>query len=186
MTILRQKYQQEIIPELQKKLKLANVFAVPKLEKIVLNIGVAQPQDPRARSQVIDNVVQQLALITGQKPVVTTAKKSIANFKLRAGDPMGVKVTLRGDRMWHFLEKLISIALPRVKDFRGIPINAFDGQGNYALGIDEQIIFPEINYDKIDSIRSLQVIMVTSAKDNQSAHALLKMLGMPFEKEQAN
>ncbi len=186
MTILRQKYQQEILPKLQKQLSLKNSFAVPRLEKIIINIGIAQPQDPRARGQIIENVAQQVALIAGQKPVITTAKKSIANFKLRAGDPMGVKVTLRGDRMWHFLEKLISIALPRVKDFRGIPANAFDGQGNYALGIDEQIIFPEINYDKIESIRSLQVVMVTSAKDNQSAKELLEMLGMPFEKEQNN
>lgn len=186
MTNLQQHYQQTVLPELKQELKADNIFAVPKLNKIVLNVGIADPQDPRARRQIIDNVAQQLELITGQKPVVTLAKKSIANFKLREGDPLGVKVTLRGDRMWTFLEKLISIALPRVKDFRGISTKAFDGQGNYALGIDEQIIFPEINYDKIDSIRSLQAVMVTSTKDDEAARMLLSLLGLPFEKEESN
>ena len=180
---LRNYYNKTVAEKLQKDLKLDSSFEVPKLEKIILNIGVSDPQDPRQRKRVIDNMVEQFEVISGQKPMITVAKKSIAGFKLRAGDPLGVKVTLRGNRMWGFMEKLIAVALPRVKDFRGIPKTAFDGQGNYALGIEEQIVFPEIEYDKIEGIRSLQAIIVTSTKKDEEAFKLLEALGMPFEKE---
>ncbi len=185
MTTLQQHYQQFVLPALQKEFGITNSFAVPRLEKIVLNVGVTQPQDPRARKQVIANVTEQLKVISGQQPVVTLARTSISTFKLRAGDPLGVKVTLRGKYMWEFLNKLISVALPRVKDFRGVSRNAFDGAGNYSLGIDEQIIFPEIKYDAIDSIRSLQAVIVTSARTNEEALKLLELLGMPFTKEES-
>jgi len=181
---LRDYYNKTVANQLKDELKLENVFEVPKLQKIILNIGVANPQDPRQRKLVIANIVEQFEVISGQKPMVTTARKSIAGFKLRAGDPLGVKVTLRGVRMWGFLEKLIGIALPRVKDFRGVSRTAFDGQGNYSMGIEEQIIFPEINYDKIESVRSLQAILVTSAEKDEHALKLLELLGMPFEKEE--
>lgn len=181
---LRDYYNTTIVNNLKKELQLDTVFEVPKLQKIILNIGVADPQDPRQRKQVIMNIVDQFEVISGQKPMVTTARKSIAGFKLRAGDPLGVKVTLRGARMWGFLEKLIGVALPRVKDFRGVSRVAFDGQGNYSMGIEEQIIFPEIDYDKIESIRSLQAVFVTSAKKDEHALKLLELLGMPFEKEE--
>lgn len=180
---LKQHYTDTILPQLAKELKFDNSFAVPRLKKIVLNIGVAHPTDPRARKQVIANIASQFEVISGQKPMVTLAKKSIAGFKLREGDPLGVCVTLRGDRMWGFVEKLISVALPRVKDFRGVSRTAFDGAGNYSMGIEEQIIFPEINYDKIESIRSLQVVFVTSASTNDNAFRLLELLGIPFAKE---
>lgn len=185
MSDLKTTYQQEIVPQLEKEFGINNVFAVPKLEKIVLNIGVTDPQDPRQRKPVIENIVTQFETISGQKPQVTLAKKSIAGFKLREGDPMGVMVTLRGKRMWDFLTKLIGIALPRVKDFRGVSRVAFDGQGNYSLGIEEQIIFPEINYDSIESVRSLQINFVTSADTKEQAYRLLELLGMPFEKEES-
>lgn len=181
---LRDKYSKTVVNQLKDELKLDNVFEVPRLEKIVLNVGVAYPQDPRQRKTVITNIVDQFEVISGQKPMITTARKSIAGFKLRVGDPLGVKVTLRGKRMWGFIEKLIAVALPRVKDFRGVSRTAFDGQGNYSLGIDEQIIFPEVEYDKIESIRSLQIIFVTSSKSNEYAYKLLEALGMPFEKEE--
>lgn len=183
MNRLQEKYQQEIVPQLQKELAVSTVFAVPRLRKVVINIGVTQPQDPRPRAQVINNVVEQFKVITGQKAQITKARQSIAGFKLRAGDPVGVRVTLRGQRMWEFFDKLVSIALPRVKDFQGISRTAFDGQGNYSLGIDEQIIFPEINYDLIDQVRSLQMVIVTDAKDDKKAFRLLELLGMPFAKE---
>lgn len=176
-------YQQTVVPSLQKELKKSSSYSVPRLKKIVVNTGVADPQDPRARKTVIENVAEQFALITGQKAEITVAKKSIANFKLRAGDPLGARVTLRGKRMWQFVEKLISVALPRVKDFRGVSKTAFDGQGNYSLGIEEQIIFPEIDYDTIESVRSLQITFVTTAKTDAEAFALLQKLGMPFVKE---
>ena len=185
MSDLKTTYQQTIMPQLKKEFGIKTVFAVPKLTKLVLNIGVTNPQDPRARKPIIENLVQQFEVISGQKPQVTLAKKSIAGFKLREGDPMGVMVTLRGQRMWDFLTKLISIALPRVKDFRGISRVAFDGQGNYSLGIEEQIIFPEISYDTIESVRSLQINFVTSADTNEKAFRLLELLGMPFEKEES-
>lgn len=181
---LRDYYNNTVAPQLKKDLKLDNIFEVPKLEKIVLNIGVANPTDPRQRKQAIANIVTQFEVITGQKPMITLARKSIAGFKLREGDPLGVKVTLRGKQMWGFIEKLIGVALPRVKDFRGVSRTAFDGQGNYSMGIEEQIIFPEINYDSIESIRSLQAIFVTSTKNDEHTYKLLESLGMPFEKEE--
>lgn len=182
--ILKQKYTSEVITALQKEFKYDNLFAVPKLKKIVVNMGVTDPADPRARKQVIENVVEQFRSITGQHPQVAKAKKSIAGFKLREGDPLGVMVTLRGRNMWEFLQKLIFIALPRVKDFRGVSRKAFDGQGNYSLGLEEQIIFPEVDYDKIDRVRSLQATFVTTAKTNEESFKLLEFLGMPFEKEE--
>lgn len=181
---LRDYYSKTVAQQLKKELKLDNAFEVPKLQKIILNIGVADPQDPRQRKQVIANIVDQFEVISGQKPMITLARKSIANFKLRAGDPLGVKVTLRGQRMWGFLEKLIGVALPRVKDFRGVSRVAFDGQGNYSMGIEEQIIFPEIDYDKIESVRSLQAVFVTSTNSDVQAYKMLELLGMPFEKEE--
>ncbi len=183
MTTLQKKYNSEVHKTLQKEFNIKNTFAVPKITKIVVNTGITDPQDPRARRTVIDNVVAQFAQMTGQQPVVTTATKSISGFKLRAGDPMGVKVTLRGERMWEFLYKLVSVALPRVKDFRGVSRTAFDDNGNYSLGIEEQIIFPEIEYDKIESIRSLQVVICTTAASTDQGRRLLELLGMPFSKE---
>ena len=183
MNRLQQHYTSEIVPQLQKELKMSSVMAVPRIKKIVVNIGVSDPQDPRARKDVIANIVEQFRVITGQQPAVTHAKKAIAGFKLRKGDPLGVMVTLRGERMWQFLDKLISISLPRVKDFQGISRTAFDGQGNYNLGLEEQIVFPEIVYDQIDRVRSLQITFVTSATNNQNSFRLLELLGMPFAKE---
>ncbi|MGD9129469.1 MAG: 50S ribosomal protein L5 [Candidatus Woesebacteria bacterium] len=180
---LKAKYQKEITEALKKEFKYNNSFAVPKIEKIVLNMGVSDPQDPRARKKVMENIVEQFRIIAGQQPQISKAKKAIAGFKLRAGDPLGVMVTLRGKKMWQFLDKLIAIALPRVKDFRGVSRTAFDGQGNYSLGLEEQIVFPEINYDKIERIRSLQVNIVSSTKKDKEALRLLELLGMPFEKE---
>ncbi|NCN51107.1 MAG: 50S ribosomal protein L5 [Candidatus Pacebacteria bacterium] len=185
MSDLKTTYQQELVPQLEKEFGIDNVFAVPHLQKVVLNIGVTNPVDPRARKPILENIVTQFETITGQKPQITLAKKSIAGFKLREGDPMGVMVTLRGQRMWDFVTKLISIALPRVKDFRGVSRVAFDGQGNYSLGIEEQIIFPEINYDSIENVRSLQINFVTTAETDEQAFRLLELLGMPFEKEES-
>lgn len=181
---LQKKYQQEILPTLKKELKVKSNFAVPKLTKIVINMGVTEPKEPRARWQIMDNIVEQFKVITGQKANVTTARKSIASFGLREGDPVGAMVTLRGVRMWEFMDKLISITLPRVKDFQGISRTAFDGQGNYSLGLEEQIVFPEIDYDKIDKIRGLQMTFVTTAQENQGAFRLLELMGMPFAKEE--
>lgn len=183
MNRLQTKYQQEIVPSLKKELGINNVFALPKIQKIVVHMGVVDPQDPRARKQAIDNIVEQFKVITGQTPQVTVARKAISNFKLRAGDPLGVMVTLRGWRMWDFLDKLINITLPRVKDFQGVALDAFDGLGNYSLGLEEQIVFTEIDYDKIERIRGLQINIVTNTKHDQHAKLLLKMLGMPFAKE---
>jgi large subunit ribosomal protein L5 len=184
MNRLKKQYQEEVVAKLKKDLKIANVFSVPKLDKIVLNMGVADfPQNPRNRMKVIDNVVEQFKTITGQQPQVTKAKKSIAGFKLREGEPLGVMVTLRGEKMWEFLDKLIAIALPRVRDFRGVSRTAFDGNGNYNLGINEQIVFPEIVYDNIENIRGLQITLVTNTKSNEQAFALIEALGMPFAKE---
>jgi large subunit ribosomal protein L5 len=184
MNRLKKQYQEEVVAKLKKDLKIANIFSVPKLDKIVLNMGVADfPSNPRNRMKVIDNVVEQFKTITGQHPQVTKAKKSIAGFKLREGEPLGVMVTLRGEKMWEFVDKLISLALPRVRDFRGVSRTAFDGNGNYNLGINEQIVFPEINYDSIENIRGLQITFVTNTKSNDQAFALLEALGMPFAKE---
>ncbi|MEW8976861.1 MAG: 50S ribosomal protein L5 [Symbiobacterium sp.] len=177
MAILKTKYQEEVVPALQKQFNYRNPMQVPRLEKIVINMGVGEAvQNPKA----LDAAVGDIAAITGQRPVITRAKKSIASFKIRTGMPIGCKVTLRGDRMWDFLEKLIYIALPRVRDFRGVSPKAFDGRGNYALGLKEQLIFPEIDYDKVDKIRGMDVIIVTTAKTDEEAKALLAGLGMPF------
>lgn len=179
MNRLKEKYQKEIVPSLMEKFNYKNVMAVPKLEKIVVNIGVG---DATTNSKLLDAAMNDLALITGQKPVPTRAKKAIAGFKLREGQAIGCKVTLRGDRMYNFLDKLISIALPRVRDFRGISPKSFDGRGNYTLGLTEQLIFSEIEYDNVIKIRGMDVVFVTSAKTNEEALELLKGFGMPFKK----
>jgi large subunit ribosomal protein L5 len=183
MNRLKEKYQQEIVEQLKKEFGLTNIFSVPTVKKIVVSMGVSSPTEPRDRKKALENISEQFMIITGQKPVMTVARKAIANFGLRAGDPMGLTVTLRGERMWQFLDKLISIVLPRVKDFRGISKTAFDGRGNYSLGLEEQIVFPEINYDKIERVRGLQVNIVTSANDDQQSLKLLELLGMPFAKD---
>lgn len=176
---LKEKYQNEVINSLMEKFKYESVMEVPKLEKVVINMGLGEGRD---NPKVIESAVKELELISGQKPLVTKAKKSIANFKLREGMSVGSKVTLRGDRMYHFLDKLMNIALPRVRDFRGVSETAFDGRGNYALGIKEQLIFPEIEYDKIDSIKGLDVAIVTTAKTDEEAKVFLKEMGMPFKR----
>jgi large subunit ribosomal protein L5 len=183
MTIDNQTYHKTVLPALQKEFEIKNILAVPRLQKIVLNLGASDPQDPRARKKALENIAEQFSLITGQKPQITLARQSISTFKLRAGDPLGVKVTLRGKKMWQFFQKLVAVALPRVKDFRGVSKTAFDGQGNYSLGLEEQIIFPEIEYDKIERVRSLQATFVTTAPNNEQARRLLELFGMPFEKE---
>jgi large subunit ribosomal protein L5 len=177
MARLFEQYKQEITPKMMEKFAYKNVMQVPKLEKIIINVGVGEAiQNPKA----LDGAVSDMTIITGQKPIITKAKKSIAGFKLREGMPIGCKVTLRGERMYDFLNRLINIVLPRVRDFRGVSPQAFDGRGNYSLGIKEQTIFPEIEYDKIDKIRGLEVIIVTSAKTDEEARELLKSMGMPF------
>ncbi len=186
MNRLKEKYQQTVLKNLMKEFSYKNPHQVTKIEKIVLNIGVAEPADPRAREKIMPLIVKQFEDITGQHPQITKARQAISNFKLRAGDPLGVMVTLRGDLMWEFLDRLISIVLPRVKDFRGVSRTAFDGQGNYSLGIEEQISFPEIEFDQIDRIRPLQVNIITSNKDDKEAFRLLELLGMPFKKEETN
>lgn len=180
MKNIQKKYQKEVIPLLKKELDLKNDLAVPSLEKIVINTGISQEQ---GRQEALKNMAEQLAAITGQNPILTRAKKSIAGFKLRAGDPIGLQVTLRGRRMYDFFEKLVNIALPMVKDFQGTKRNAFDGRGNYSFGLTEQLIFPEVNYDKIDKVRGLQITIVTTAGDDTKARRLLELLGIPFEKE---
>jgi large subunit ribosomal protein L5 len=174
---LKDRYQDEIISAMMKKYGYTSVMQVPRLSKIVLNMGVG---DAKENPKSLEGAVNDLTVISGQKPVVTTAKKSVANFKLRAGMKIGAKVTLRGNRMYEFLDKLISIALPRVRDFRGINPNSFDGRGNFALGVREQLIFPEVDFDKIDKIRGLDVIIVTTAHTDEEARDLLHLLGMPF------
>ncbi len=176
---LKEKYNNEVVNSLMEKFKYESVMEVPKIEKIVINMGLGEGRD---NPKVIESAVKELEIIAGQKPVVTKAKKSIANFKLREGMNVGSKVTLRGDRMYHFLDKLINIALPRVRDFRGVSATAFDGRGNYAIGIKEQLIFPEIEYDKVDSIKGLDIVVVTTAKTDEEAKVFLKELGMPFKK----
>ena len=177
---LKRRYQDEIVPTLMQSLGLDNVMEVPRLRKVVVNIGVGEALD---NAKALDAAVADLTKVTGQKPIVTKARKSIANFKLREGRAIGVKVTLRGERMWSFLDRLINVALPRVRDFRGISPNAFDGRGNYTVGLREQLVFPEIEYDKIDKIRGLEITIVTSAKTDEAGKQLLNMLGMPFRKE---
>jgi len=177
MARLKEKYIKEVIPALQEKFKYKSVMQVPKLEKVVLNMGVGEvKENPKA----IESAVNDLAIITGQKPVITKAKKSVAAFKVRQGMNIGCKVTLRGDRMYEFVDKFFNIALPRVRDFRGVSSNSFDGRGNYAMGVREQLIFPEIDYDKVDKVRGMDIIFVTTAKTDEEARELLKLLGMPF------
>ncbi|MBR4015508.1 MAG: 50S ribosomal protein L5 [Anaerotignum sp.] len=179
MSRLKDFYEAEIIPEMTKKFSYTNKLAVPKLEKIIINMGVGEA---RENAKVLDGAVNDMTIISGQKPVVTKAKKSIANFKLREGMNIGCKVTLRGDRMYEFADRLINIALPRVRDFRGVKANSFDGRGNYTMGIKEQLIFPEIEYDKIDKIRGMDIVFVTTAKTDEEARELLRLFGMPFAK----
>lgn len=180
MGTLKEQYENELRSELQKKLGIDNVMEIPRIEKIVLNMGLGDAvQNPK----VVEKAAQELTMICGQKAVVTRAKKSIATFKLRAGMPIGARVTLRKDRMYDFLSKLINIALPRVRDFRGVSTKGFDGRGNYSMGVTEHIIFPEIDYDKIDQIRGLNVTIVTTAKTDTDARALLDAIGMPFRKK---
>ena len=178
MARLQDKYRSEVVPALKQKFGYKNVMEIPKLEKIVINMGLGDCKD---NSKALELAVSELATIAGQKPLVTKAKKSIANFKVRAGMNVGAKVTLRGDRMYEFADKLVSIVLPRVRDFRGVPTKAFDGRGNYALGVREQLIFPEIEYDKVEKIRGMEMIFVTTAKTDEEAKELLRQLGMPFQ-----
>ena len=179
MTRLKDKYISEVAPALQEKLKYSSPMQIPKVDKIVLNMGVGEVKDnPKA----LESAMRDMGIIAGQKPVATVSSKSIAAFKLREGMKIGCKVTLRGDNMYYFLDKLVSLALPRVRDFRGISPNSFDGHGNYAMGIKEQLMFPEIDYDKIDKIRGMDIIIVTTAGTDEDAFELLKLLGMPFRK----
>jgi large subunit ribosomal protein L5 len=179
---MQERYNQEVAPSLFKSFGFRNVMQVPRIQKIVVNIGLGEALDnPKA----LESAVSDLMQITGQKPVTTKARKSIANFKLREGRLIGTKVTLRGDRMWAFLDRLLNIALPRVRDFRGVSANAFDGRGNYTLGLGDQLVFPEIEYDKIDKLRGMEITIVTSAKNDDEARALLQMLGMPFSRKEA-
>ena len=179
MEKLREQYQNEVVPALMKKFNYKSVMQVPKLDKIVINIGLGDLKD---NPKSLDNAINDLGIITGQKPIVTKARKSIAAFKLREGANIGCKVTLRGEKMYEFVDRLINLALPRVRDFRGVNPNAFDGRGNYALGIKEQLIFPEIEYDKIDKVRGMDIIFVTTAKTDEEARELLKQFNMPFTK----
>ena len=174
---LQETYKSEVAPALMKKFEYKSVMQIPKLDKIVLNVGCGEA---RENSKVVDAIVSDLAQITGQKPIICHAKKSVANFKLREGMPIGVKVTLRGERMYEYLDRFFNLALPRVRDFRGINPNSFDGRGNYAMGIKEQLIFPEIDYDKIDKVRGMDIIMVTTANTDEEARELLKLMGAPF------
>ena len=179
MSRLKDFYEAQIVPEMTKKFSYTNKLAVPKLEKIIINMGVGEA---RENAKVLDGAVRDMSIISGQKPVVTKAKKSIANFKLREGMNIGCKVTLRGDRMYEFTDRLVNIALPRVRDFRGVKANSFDGRGNYTMGIKEQLIFPEIEYDKVDKVRGMDVIFVTTANTDEEARELLTQFNMPFTK----
>ncbi len=180
MNRLLEKYQNEVVNALVKEFNYTSVMQAPKVEKIVINMGVG---DAIANPKALEDAVEELTLIAGQKPVITKAKKSIANFKLRDGMAIGCKVTLRGERMYAFLDKLMNVALPRVRDFRGVSNEAFDGRGNYTLGIKEQLIFPEINYDKVNRVRGMDIVIVTSAKTNEEGSALLANMGMPFARK---
>ncbi|MBV6450827.1 MAG: 50S ribosomal protein L5 [Anaerolineae bacterium] len=182
MNRLQDKYNKEVAPALRKAFEYKNVMQIPRVEKVVVNIGLGEAMDnPKA----LEAAVNDLTIITGQKPIMTKARKSIANFKLREGRLIGTKVTLRGERMWAFLDRLMTTALPRVRDFRGVSANAFDGRGNYTLGLKDQLIFPEIEYDKIDKLRGMEVTIVTTAKNDNQARAMLQLLGMPFSKKDA-
>jgi len=177
---LKERYNKEVVPALKEKFGYKSVMQVPKLEKIVINMGVSDVKD---NSKALENAMRDLEIITGQKPIETKAKKSIAAFKVREGMNLGCKVTLRADKMYDFATKLFNVALPRVRDFKGVNPSSFDGRGNYSMGVKEQLIFPEIEYDKIDKVRGMDVIFVTTAKTNEEAYALLQMLGMPFEQK---
>ena len=179
MARLKETYLNEIVPALQKKFEYKNIMQVPKLDKVVINMGVGEAKE---NAKVLDTAIKDLETITGQKAVVTRAKKSVANFKLREGMPIGCKVTLRGEKMYEFTDRLVNLALPRVRDFRGVNPDAFDGRGNYALGIKEQLIFPEIEYDKVDKVRGMDIIIVTTAKTDEEARELLRLFNMPFAK----
>lgn len=177
MARLNEIYKKEIVPKLMEKFRYRNPMQVPKLEKIVINMGLGEAID---NIKILDSAAEELALVSGQKPVITKARKSISNFKLREGYPIGVKVTLRRERMYYFLDKLMSVALPRVRDFKGVSPKGFDGRGNYTIGIKEQIIFPEINYDKIDKIKGMNITICTTARSDEEGLELLRLLGMPF------
>ena len=178
MERLQEKYQKEVVPELTKKFGYKNIMQLPKIEKVIINMGVGEAVgNPKA----LDAAVSDLTIIAGQKPILTRAKKSLAAWKLREGMPIGTKVTLRGTRMYQFLDKFINVALPRVRDFRGVSSTAFDGRGNYAVGLKEQLIFPEIEYDKIDKLRGMNIVIVTTAEKDEEARELLKLMGMPFK-----
>lgn len=179
MSALKDIYQKEVVPALIEKFKYKNIMQVPKLEKIIINMGVGEAKED---AKVLDHAVEEMTMISGQKPVVTRAKKSVANFKIREGMPVGCKVTLRGERMYDFLSKLVNVTLPRIRDFRGISPKAFDGRGNYTLGMQSQTVFPEIQLDKIDKVRGMDIVIVTSAKTDEEARELLDLLGMPFRK----
>jgi len=176
---MKEKYLNEVFTSMMDQFKYENVMDVPKLEKITLNIGLGEAKE---NAKLMEGAVEELGLISGQRPVVTTAKKSIANFKVRQGMPVGTKVTLRGDRMYEFADKFFNIALPRVRDFKGVSKNAFDGRGNYSMGIKEQLIFPEIHYDKVEMVKGMNIVFTTTAKTDEEAFALLQLLGLPFEK----
>ena len=176
---LRETYNNEVFNQLKDKFQYKNVMEIPKLTKITINMGLGEAKD---NSKILESAVNEIALIAGQKPVITKAKKSIANFKVRQGMPVGAKVTLRGDRMYEFADKFFNIALPRVRDFKGVSRNAFDGRGNYSMGIKEQLVFPEINYDQVETIKGMNIVFTTTAKTDEEAQALLELLGMPFEK----
>jgi|SRR5581483_780944 len=177
---LKERYRTEIVPELQRQFNYKNVMQVPRVEKVTLNIGLGEA---RENARAVDSATADLATISGQKPVVTRAKKAIANFKIREGMPVGVAVTLRGDRMYEFLDRLLNAALPRIRDFHGVPQKAFDGRGNFSLGVREQLIFPEIEYDKVDRIRGMQINIITTARNDEEGRRLLELMGMPFAKD---
>ena len=179
MARLKEFYKSDVIPALMKKFQYKNVMQVPKIDKVVINVGAGEARD---NAKVIDAIMNDLSIITGQKPIVCRARKSVANFKLREGLPIGVKVTLRGEKMYEFIDRFFNVALPRVRDFRGINANAFDGRGNYAVGVKEQLIFPEIEYDKIDKVRGMDICFVTTANTDEESKELLTLMGAPFEK----
>ena len=176
---LKDTYKNEVFKQLQEKYHYSNVMEVPKVEKVTINMGLGEAKD---NSKVLETAVNEIAAIAGQKPVVTKARKSIANFRVRQGQPVGAKVTLRGDNMYYFIDKLFNVSLPRVRDFRGVSRNSFDGRGNYSMGVKEQLIFPEINYDDVDMIKGMNIVFTTTAKTDEEAATLLELLGMPFEK----
>jgi len=178
---LQERYQKEVRDQLMKDFELRNVMQAPRVEKIVVNVGVGS--ETQNDSKALDAAVSDMTIITGQKPIIAKARKSIANFKLRENKPIGVKVTLRGQRMWAFLDRLMNVALPRVRDFRGVPAEAFDGRGNYTLGLREQLVFPEIEYDKIDKVRGMEITVVTTAPNDEQGRRLLQLLGMPFARK---